>query len=669
MNEHELEQYIKKQAENIPTPPELSPEAVEKRLSGMPQKNKKPLRPRSGLVAAAACMLLLLVGGITAKQLLITSPPKKTVKPETIAENPAPEEIPQDISGYENAYEVLQEYREIQEQETDMVFEENASAADADRTRDTEKEAFSPDKQYKASSGSGSSDYSDTDVQVEGVMEGDIVKTDGRYIYTLQKESVGSSVTIYSVNGKEVAKVSDIDMENCNVNEMYVEKNRLIVISSLWEENNRRYEDKDIYYPSSGTTQISIYDIENPAYPEKLLSQKQSGNFKTSRISGGYLYTFSQYSVNTAKLEEDTPETYIPLINDTCIKSENVRCISNDASCRYMVMTSLPLDGTSGFSDSICALGGADVYYVSNENIYCTNRANSSGSFGRIFDESFTNISKYSYDNGSFRFVAKRKVRGIIKDSYYMHEYKGNLCYVYTRTHSNGKTSNGIVTLNAHLKKLGELDKLGKNERIYSSYYMDNIAYFVTYRETDPVFAVDLSDASNLKLLSELKIPGFSSYLHAFGDGLLLGIGQEESNEDNDWEMCAKLSIFSIQDNHDIQEICKKLLRSDSKRELFSSTIAADNHKAVFVDEERKLFGFGIQYDTYTQSKLDSRYEVYSYAGNKLQKILSQKNVFSYSDVRGIRIGEYFYVVEPEQGITVYSMPEAGQTKPMQKVN
>ena len=100
MNEHELEQYIKKQAENIPTPPELSPEAVEKRLSGMPQKNKKPLRPRSGLVAAAACMLLLLVGGITAKQLLITSPPKKTVKPETIAENPAPEEIPQDISGY-----------------------------------------------------------------------------------------------------------------------------------------------------------------------------------------------------------------------------------------------------------------------------------------------------------------------------------------------------------------------------------------------------------------------------------------------------------------------------------------------------------------------------------------------------------------------------------------
>lgn len=329
MNEHELEQYIKKQAENIPTPPELSPEAVEKRLSGMPQKNKKPLRPRSGLVAAAACMLLLLVGGITAKQLLITSPPKKTVKPETIAENPAPEEIPQDISGYENAYEVLQEYREIQEQETDMVFEENASAADADRTRDTEKEAFSPDKQYKASSGSGSSDYSDTDVQVEGVMEGDIVKTDGRYIYTLQKESVGSSVTIYSVNGKEVAKVSDIDMENCNVNEMYVEKNRLIVISSLWEENNRRYEDKDIYYPSSGTTQISIYDIENPAYPEKLLSQKQSGNFKTSRISGGYLYTFSQYSVNTAKLEEDTPETYIPLINDTCIKSENVRCISS----------------------------------------------------------------------------------------------------------------------------------------------------------------------------------------------------------------------------------------------------------------------------------------------------------------------------------------------------
>lgn len=663
MNEHELEQYIKKQAENIPTPPELSPEAVEERLSGMPQKNKKPFRPRSGLVAAAACMLLLLIGGITARQLLITSPPNETVKPETIAGNPETD----DISGYENAYEILREYDKIRKQETDIAFEENAAAADADGTRDTEKEAPLPNEQYKdkASTGSSSSDYSDTDVQVEGVMEGDIVKTDGRYIYTLQKGSTGSSVTIYSVNGKEVVKVSDINIENCNVNEMYVEKNRLIVICSLWEENNRRYEDKDIYYPSSGTTQITIYDIADPSYPEKLLSQKQSGNFTTSRISGGYLYTFSQYSVSTAKLEEDKPETYIPLINDTCIKSENVRCVSNDASCRYMVMTSLPLDGTSGFSDSICALGGADVYYVSNENIYCTNRAASNG----ISNEYFTNISKYSYDKGSFHFVAKRIVRGLIKDSYYMHEYKGNLCYVYTRTRSNGKTSNGIVTLDSHLKKLGELDKLGINERIYSSYYMDNIAYFVTYRETDPVFAVDLSDASNLKLLSELKIPGFSSYLHSFGDGLLLGIGQEEANTDDGWEMCAKLSIFSIKDNHDIQEICKKLLRSHSKTEFFSSTSAADNHKAVFVDEERKLFGFGIQYDMYTQSEPDTRYEVYSYAGNKLEKILSQKNVFSYSDVRGIRIGEYFYVVEPEQGITVYSMPESGQTKPMQKVN
>lgn len=663
MNEHELEQYIKKQAENIPTPPELSPEAVEERLSGMPQKNKKPFRPRSGLVAAAACMLLLLIGGITARQLLITSPPNETVKPETIAGNPETD----DISGYENAYEILREYDKIRKQETDIAFEENAAAADADGTRDTEKEAPLPNEQYKdkASTGSSSSDYSDTDVQVEGVMEGDIVKTDGRYIYTLQKGSTGSSVTIYSVNGKEVVKVSDINIENCNVNEMYVEKNRLIVICSLWEENNRRYEDKDIYYPSSGTTQITIYDIADPSYPEKLLSQKQSGNFTTSRISGGYLYTFSQYSVSTAKLEEDKPETYIPLINDTCIKSENVRCVSNDASCRYMVITSLPLDGTSGFSDSICALGGADVYYVSNENIYCTNRAASNG----ISNEYFTNISKYSYDKGSFHFVAKRIVRGLIKDSYYMHEYKGNLCYVYTRTRSNGKTSNGIVTLDSHLKKLGELDKLGINERIYSSYYMDNIAYFVTYRETDPVFAVDLSDASNLKLLSELKIPGFSSYLHSFGDGLLLGIGQEEANTDDGWEMCAKLSIFSIKDNHDIQEICKKLLRSHSKTEFFSSTSAADNHKAVFVDEERKLFGFGIQYDMYTQSEPDTRYEVYSYAGNKLEKILSQKNVFSYSDVRGIRIGEYFYVVEPEQGITVYSMPESGQTKPMQKVN
>lgn len=170
-------------------------------------------------------------------------------------------------------------------------------------------------------------------------------------------------------------------------------------------------------------------------------------------------------------------------------------------------------------------------------------------------------------------------------------------------------------------------------------------------------------------MLSELKLPGFSSYLHSFGKGLLLGIGEQIADNEQDWDSCAKLSVFSIKDNKDLKERTKKLLQKNGNKDIFdySETFAAQNHKAVFVDEERKLVGFGIHYDSYDDNNRNACYEVYSYADNKLTKILSQQNISSYCDVRGLRIGNYFYVVEPGKSITVYDMPDAGQTKPMKK--
>lgn len=682
MNEEELKKYMKEKAEDITVPSNLSPDAIEDKLAKIPQKKTQPFRVRSGLVAAAACLFLLLIGGITAGQYLTNDlPPDAPIVPEKVTTNTT-DDSSDEIVGYENAYDSIQEYYNQQKQsyrryaENELSPQEEGEEVDmaedsmgADASESKSAPAVQKDKEQN-SSASSSSDFSDTDVQVDGVMEGDIVKTDGNYIYTIQNSSTGSCITVYSVDGKDVEKVSDIDVEHRSVNEMYLAKDRLILINSLW--NEYEYETWDEYddvaemasYRGSDKTEITIYDVSNHNHPVKMLTQTQSGNYNTSRVSDGYLYTFTTYRIGVNNLKKDKPETYIPLINDKCIDSKDVRCISKDVDYQYMVMTSLLLDGTSEFSDAICSLGGAQVYYVSNENIYCTKT-----SVRQNYEDEndiFTNISKYSYDKGSFRFIAKQMVRGIIKDSYYLHEYKGNLCYVYTRYLSSGTTTNGIVTLDDKLNKLGELNHLGRDERIYSSYYINHMAYFVTYRETDPVFAVDLSDPKEPKLLSELKIPGFSSYLHSFGEGLLLGIGEEEADENEDWDFCTKLSIFSIKDNTDVQEISKKLLRLKGADFESAYTYAANNHKAVFVDEERKIIGFGIRYDTY--DKTGNRYEVYSYANNKLQRILS-KDILSLNDVRGLRIGEYFYVVEADTGITVYNMPASGQTKPMTKVN
>lgn len=641
-----------KKAEKINIPKQLSPDEMEKQLSKITPKKSRTFPTRGILVAAAAC-LFVLIGGITMKSYL--SPDPTSHQQKVIADN----QRTLDSLGYDNAYEVIAEYQK--QTEKDVVPEKATSASEESTGNDDimEKENVSDTAKQNIP------DYSDTDLQVKGVMEGDIVKTDGNYLYTLQDNSTGSKITIYRVKGKDVTKVSDIELENGTTQEMYLAKNRLILIHSLWCEDNSEETCGNINYNAMrDATEIVIYDTSNPQSPRKLRTQTQSGRYSTSRVADDYLYTFTSYLVKGDNIKKEKPETYIPLVNGKCMEEKDVRCVSNESDNQYMVMTSLPLDGSSAFTSSICSLGGAEVYYVSNENIY-----SSKCMWNHDSGEQYTIITKYSYNKGNFHFVAKRRVRGLIKDSYYLHEYKGNLCYVYTRYQTSGTTTNGIVTLDADLKKLGEIENLGKDERIYSSYYMDNIAYFVTYRETDPVFAVDVSNPKKLRLLSELKLPGFSSYLHSFGKGLLLGIGEQIADNEQDWDSCAKLSVFSIKDNKDLKERTKKLLQKNGNKDIFdySETFAAQNHKAVFVDEERKLVGFGIHYDSYDDNNRNACYEVYSYADNKLTKILSQQNISSYCDVRGLRIGNYFYVVEPGKSITVYDMPDAGQTKPMKK--
>ena len=665
MNEHDVEKYIQEKSQDIPVPPNLSPDAIEEKLSDVSQTRQRPFRIRGSLVAAAACLLLIAAGGF-ARQYFSTLNRDSdcSVAEEDLKAVVAPGE---DVLGYEKAYDAIEEYYKgylhaEEEMMADGAVEDEStgSAQEAAPRVDAMDSYQAKSKSSEGSEADTAFDYSETDTQVEGVMEGDIVKTDGKYIYTLQENSTGSKIRIYSVNGKEVEQVTDIELENCSTKEMYVGKDRLILINSLWDTGVKKEFYPGSKYFLSSQTEIIIYDTGNMESIKRIRTQTQSGRYSTSRVSDGFLYTFSDYSVDGEQIKKEQPDTYIPMVNDRCIESDDVRCASENMDNCYMVMTSLPVDGSQDFTDSLCTLGSPDVFYVSNDNIYSAKLLYSWTERDDGIEEVYTDIAKYSYDKGTFQFVAKKKVRGMIRDSYYLHEYMGNLCYVYTRYKSNGTTTNGIVTLDSELKKLGELNNLGVSERIYSSYYIDNIAYFVTYRETDPVFAVDLSRPEEPKLLSELKLPGFSSYLHSFGDGLLLGIGEQETTDDDgEFFFNAKLSIFSIEDNHNLKEICKKLIRD-------ADTYAAENHKAVFVDEERKIIGLGVEYD---DDYNFSHYDVYSYAGNKLTKLLSQKAISSYSELRGLRIGNYFYVVDPEKEITVYDMPEKGQQKKMKKIN
>ena len=246
-------------------------------------------------------------------------------------------------------------------------------------------------------------------------------------------------------------------------------------------------------------------------------------------------------------------------------------------------------------------------------------------------------ISKFEYKDGAFSYLTTKKVKGQINDSYYMHEYKGNFAFVYTDWR-NETSTNGICILDKNMNTLGKIDNLGNDETIYASYYIGSMAYFVTYRQTDPVFAVDISNPKKPVVKAKLKLPGFSSYLHSFGENQLIGVGMAGGEDDK-----VKISLFALGENGSVTEQTKLLLPK------YSETEAGSNHKSVFIDEERKLVGFATIADT------TLRYKLYHFDGTEFKQVLNVP-IKEMSNTRGIRIGNYFYVVDNAKKIHAYDM-------------
>ena len=133
-------------------------------------------------------------------------------------------------------------------------------------------------------------------------------------------------------------------------------------------------------------------------------------------------------------------------------------------------------------------------------------------------------------------------------------------------------TTNTLYVLDDKLKELSRIEELAPDESIYSARFIGNTGYFVTFRQMDPLFSVDLSDPKKPEILGALKIPGFSEYLHPYGDGLLLGIGMD-TDPTGMTTNGVKLSMFDVSDPKDVREIQKYVI------EGAYSTDAAYNYK------------------------------------------------------------------------------------------
>lgn len=550
--------------------------------------------------------------------------------PEKSEADPAKEK-PSSPESYDEVYACLENYEEqLQSSNEAAVYDSGNTSSFSGAVKEDAAVENAAGMAAKTEGGS----HSETNVRQQGVDEGDTVKTDGSYLYVM-KDTL-NEISIVDIREDSMKAVGRIELEKgAQASEFYLTDDRLIVCYTTYGtvKENGGYRQNMVH--------AATYDISNPQKPGKLGEVTQTGNYYSSRITDGHLYLFSDFYVNTG-VGKNEPEEYIPSVQGKLLPVENIYLPENHVGSQYMVVSSVALKNPEKVVDSKGIFYQGGQIYVSNDNIYLTTMKYHQS------EETETAIQKISYRDGSLEGEAQTTVKGYLDDSFALDEYDEYLRMVVTRdnkvrtirplfedntTAEEIIQTNSVYVLDEALNMVGKIENLAENERVYSSRFMGETAYFVTFEQTDPLFSVDLSDPEHPKIIGKLKLPGFSDYLHPYGDGLLLGIGMDmdEAGVTNNG---VKVSMYDISDPTDVKEVQKYVLK-----DTYGSPATYD-YKAVLVDPEKGLIGFSAYGDR-------EQYYLFSYDREKgfTMKMEEEVNNTSYLTTRGVFAEERLFVV------------------------
>jgi hypothetical protein len=228
-------------------------------------------------------------------------------------------------------------------------------------------------------------------------------------------------------------------------------------------------------------------------------------------------------------------------------------------------------------------LGASSNLYVSLNSIYLTFPV--WGEYVGNFQK--TSIHRIHIDGAEIEPIASGEVPGMVLNQFSMDEYDG---YFRVATTTYEETSrNNIYVLDVNdLSIVGSLEDLARGETIYSARFMGERGYLVTFEKTDPLFVIDLSDPYNPEILGELKMPGYSNYLHPYDENYLIGIGKEavEAEEwDFAWYQGLKIALFNDRDVNNPVEVGNPYVIGDRG----TDSPALWDHKAFLFDKSRNL--------------------------------------------------------------------------------
>lgn len=505
-------------------------------------------------------------------------------------------------------------------------------------------------------------DYSATNVQVAGVDEGDIVKTDGDYIYALSEKNL---FIIDARPASEMRIMSTIVFENAP-QDIYLADDRLIVYGADWTISERPVFNT---IRSTGFTYVKIFDITDRANPAQVRHLDLEGSSSQSRMIGNYLYlvttqpTYVAYDDNPVPILLDD-DAVVPL-GESGGFNPDVYYI--DTPYYAQVFTTVSAvnvqDVDAEVNADVFLLSGAEQLYVSLDNMYIAYTKyidelsltidiykqiivpqltadeqqqikDIEASPGHVLAleektqkilaimerhvrsmtaaqeealrqqieqaiaDTYEDISKelektvvhrIAIDRGVIEYQATGEVTGHVLNQFSMDEHDGYFRIATTRGQSwsrfaddSTQSYNNLYILDQNMRQTGAVENLAEGERIYSVRFMQNRAYLVTFRQIDPLFAIDVSDPRNPAVLGELKVPGFSSYLHPYDDTLLIGFGKQA--DDTGRVQGLKLSLFDVSDVNNLREV-----DTYEMGDRGSDSIALNDHKAFLFDKDKNL--------------------------------------------------------------------------------
>jgi inhibitor of cysteine peptidase len=207
----------------------------------------------------------------------------------------------------------------------------------------------------------------------------------------------------------------------------------------------------------------------------------------------------------------------------------------------------------------------------------------------REIDQSTTVIHKIGINNGAITYLAKGEVPGYLKNQFAMDEYGGNLRVATTSdvwTTRGQYEYNNVFVLDSAMKTIGSLTHIAEQEKIYSTRFIGDRLYMVTFKRIDPFFVIDLSTPSSPKILGKLKIPGYSDYLHPYDKNHIIGIGKETTT--NDWGGVStkglKLALFDVSDVEHPKQLDKVEIGDSG-----TDSAALTDHRAFLFDKNKNL--------------------------------------------------------------------------------